>query len=636
VIGDRGNHAFDLFCLPPDPDSFIPNARLRTATAAAKSAAKGSADINRMAASLVLVNGRGPRLFRKAKATETHALRPNLDQIMQLLRLPDTSILSEQTLGNLVKQVGGFKLATRTSWPEPVLAWYNFILFASEAKGVTKGCFECLPQGCQIAGDAAILLARAGLAVEECVVPGVLVFGDSLQFFAAYLVPPKYPTFCLLSQPISMTSRQGQMVAAAWLCTLRSLCEDTRKLLATAPEVRKSLEDGLACPHPPMDDPDAQLPHLWVENTFLKPVRLRLWSEQKSDDPELAPFRLAMSRVLEIFACLHNHQACHRFINFPIGWLQMPTKKEQKHLREALEGRLEQDGFGDTADFQPYLVFARLQWHPEPPRRPSVHVQMYKDGLKEALSGFAAAGVVMMDLRPKNVMWVCSCDPEDPTSQHGFQLKVVDWEDARMEGELILGAWLDAYKEDRRYPLYYIDNGTTEIPARAWMDQWCMRYINEFLDSDCRNHSQFMATLDVEQLRAALIAPGGAVQDIPSLGFEVSTSSSSSSSSSFSPVHAQDPNGAPSSSLALDLVASQEVVQRRAKRSGPATVRESSKKIKTGVEVDGTPGATKSLLRDDPEAEDNGEEAVRPSVDEEANDGQVTVADVMVARPLFL
>jgi len=50
--------------------------------------------------------------------------------------------------------------------------------------------------------------------------------------------------------------------------------------------------------------------------------------------------------------------------------------------------------------------------------------------------------VVHLDLRPENVMWGCSCDTEMPDedsceNKHNFVLKVIDWEDAFFEGEVL-------------------------------------------------------------------------------------------------------------------------------------------------------------------------------------------------------
>jgi hypothetical protein len=153
--------ALSHYCLPPSASSCQPNARLATlAGKVAECHSARSADLHAMASSVHSVARLHPRVFHTISRTEDTVLRPVLDQLMALCCSERCSVVSEDTLRNIYKRLGGFQLASSGSKPEPAIVWESFVLLASEAKGFFGSLFKCLPQGCQSAGDAALLMQR--------------------------------------------------------------------------------------------------------------------------------------------------------------------------------------------------------------------------------------------------------------------------------------------------------------------------------------------------------------------------------------------------------------------------------------------------------------------------------------------
>jgi len=72
--------------------------------------------------------------------------------------------------------------------------------------------------------------------------------------------------------------------------------------------------------------------------------------------------------------------------------------------------------------------------------------------------------------------------------QHEFVLKVIDWEEAFFEGEVIPLHIVTAHIEDRyrRYTLSQYNSlmGRNRILAACWMDHWMADTIYEFLSED--------------------------------------------------------------------------------------------------------------------------------------------------------
>ena len=87
----------------------------------------------------------------------------------------------------------------------------------SEVKGVEDSIRQCYPQFIAISGDSAIGLYRAGLSLEDSVIPGIVMAGSCIQFCAAYLLEDNFPVIVAMSPEISpFGSEEDQQLTAAW------------------------------------------------------------------------------------------------------------------------------------------------------------------------------------------------------------------------------------------------------------------------------------------------------------------------------------------------------------------------------------------------------------------------------------
>jgi hypothetical protein len=448
---------------------------------------ESDAVVNALEAKVLALLTKTPRLFRKVAASEDNSVRLQLDQLMQLVAA-ELKVVSEDSLKNLIATIGGFCLASKKSRPEPAVVWESFILMASEAKGFDSSALKCMTQGSQVAGDGALLLKRAGLDIGDCVVPGVFAFSDCLQFYACHLLPDRFPVFSLLSHPISVASRVGRREIAAWFVLLQKFLAATVDLLKASKSVIKSGEDGIQLKHPPLTGNEVAMGGvtLNVSKLFVKPVRLRLWDFQlSSNSSEVHPYRIAMTHTLEIFRALWNCEASRPFINFPLGWLQVPGH-ENRTVRDLLNKKLErfEDCKGDnrlTPCFAfPLLLMKRILPHCDPD-----HTYLIIEQLETAIDSVVKAGVSHLDLRPANIMWGCACHTADASSssssssssvQHSIFIRVVDWETARFMGEVIQTS---RYKDDYRYPLAYCEAADAVVENK--LDLWSVSRIAAFL-----------------------------------------------------------------------------------------------------------------------------------------------------------
>jgi len=434
-----------------------------------------------------------PRLFAKPQKSEDSLLRPMLNNVFVLLEGQDTKFVQESQVRDIFQANGGFVLSSKNSQPEPAIMHASWVLVASEANGVDASAFVGLAQGCQCAGDGALLLRKAGLAVENCVVPGVLIYADCLQFYAAFLLPDHYPGFCFLSSPIVFGSRQGRSEIAAWLLALRQHTTAMVELLkapgltiTTAAESRWAFAMPISTPTPFVPQLDATL--------FFKPIRLLKFPRDLPRQEDLHPYRIAISETLEIYQRFYQSESCRQFVNFSIGWMQMPPAKEQPNLVKNLTARVLEDRFKEIQLWQPYLVFERLEMQTEL-HDDELHIDLYIKELKSALFCFEEAEVVHFDLRPQNIMWTCSCKSvqtkkqkcDEGEEKHVLQFKVIDWEESYCKGDIVPGFVVNAQKSDtfRRYPLSHASIHTENVIASTWVDKWAAKMIQLYLQSKC-------------------------------------------------------------------------------------------------------------------------------------------------------
>jgi hypothetical protein len=85
------------------------------------------------------------------------------------------------------------------------------LLCGSEAKSVFAGVGEALAQGVGMAGDIAADQASKGIKAEDILLPFILVFGESVQFGAIFVIDQtSFPCPMFLSTTLSLMSWEGR------------------------------------------------------------------------------------------------------------------------------------------------------------------------------------------------------------------------------------------------------------------------------------------------------------------------------------------------------------------------------------------------------------------------------------------
>jgi hypothetical protein len=462
---------YDLLAMPLNETTFIPNQHLRELQEAANDLQPSSELIAKVRKCLKY----GVQTFQHQTDSETQAVMPTNIALFRLLKdeikLPAVECFYGSNLtGELHFH---YALGSHGSEPEPTIISRGAVLVGSESKGVLDSAFKAVNQASQVAGDGANFLQALGLEHNECVVPAMLCTGDYVQFMGAHLLPTSYPVYSFLSRPFTLTSRADQKALAGWIVALTKHCRVWSRKVEEAlhPSSRYSTEGRYV-----------NVIEIDCRNLFLKPVRHGLTVEEAKQGKYL-PYRMGASRVFDIFQSLHTNPKCRIYFNFPLGCVQMPGSSHPK-VRNAMYSSLhpkfkkEDNEQSDKTRLRGtrYIVFPKLDdWFDGKP--PEDLRQVYTKELKRAVQAMADSKVCHGDLRPRNVMWRRIAD--------GIELKIVDFEDALLLGEII-----PPRRWDARYPLFGLENDP--IPATIGLDLWCMNHIVGFNESAHEEYIDFM------------------------------------------------------------------------------------------------------------------------------------------------
>lgn len=112
-----------------------------------------------------------------------------------------------------------FSLATAKSLPEHclILDRHRVILLGSECKPVMASGQEAMPQCMQVCGDGALTLRARGLALEDCIVPGIICAGECMTIVGVALLPQHYPFMMALSPPLSVLEESHRKQLAMYV-----------------------------------------------------------------------------------------------------------------------------------------------------------------------------------------------------------------------------------------------------------------------------------------------------------------------------------------------------------------------------------------------------------------------------------
>lgn len=443
---------YDVFALPCGPDTYHPNARLRLLLSEFVSL---NDDSVRGLEKTLRSNLKSLHTWKYSKGgTESHVCDPNLLKYVNLIN----SLVSTDNIhtGVFAKDVPfSLVLAAQTTLTEHRVQWENFILIASEAKGVQDSEYAALIQGLQIGADSAIYMWRCGLPVCEAVVPVILSFSDCFCICAVYLIPDCYPVIVRLSPPLCFITLAGRCALARWACALADFAKETVRLLRN----KASVVEG-----------ERPIGIFISPDLFFKPLRdtgkLGNLPAGESMIDDGSSLRTNLDMLMLAYLRLSSHLAAHDLFLFPLGVISHPSSASpayQYTARELIESRVSKHFPGNCEsllkDGCPVVVYDLLPldcWFNDKP--PPDLVEPYISCLSTAVTILNECGIAHMDLRPSNIMWRRLLPP----SSQKIEVRIIDVEDAVPFGYYIRD--VSALRGDPRYPLHKNDM-REQIPA---------------------------------------------------------------------------------------------------------------------------------------------------------------------------
>ena len=415
----------DAYCAPQLPDGFIASASLRRLQEAAAAAA----------APAEALEGEPPRVKADIQAlrtvpnlhtlsvgtpTEEETSRPVLKAVMECI---SRRCGGQVKFGAAAKQMFSLSVSGEGSLPEDVICVDNVPLVASEAKRVEHSTLFCWPQVFALGGDICRTLLHLGVADPG--VAGVICAGDVLQFVGVFLIPHDQPAFCLLSKPLNLFCQEDLLQVAAWVDAVAAHARDTRRLVSQANMPRK-------LPNP----------KLLLAGHFLKPVRGSIPTLQR-----VTEHRATLVTLMRAYKLLHDAAYARPCVLFPLGVVQLTLNASDFNTDVKSVMRSE---FAEWArPLTPVLVYP---WLDEPwgNGHPGEARDAYNHAVKIAVDAVTAAGVVMLDLRPANVMWRL-------LANGSVEVQLIDFEHVLPEGYVIDSQLVTQYAEDARYNVSSFD-----------------------------------------------------------------------------------------------------------------------------------------------------------------------------------
>ena len=480
---NKNRSIYDVFGLPCSPNSYIPNERLRMLVDTYETLSKQ--DVNEDVCNFEHSLRRNLKSLHTWKyssgGSESKISDPNLSKFLSMINtkvsedVVDTAVLKDNLPFRLV-------LAKQSSQPEHRIQWGDYVIIASEAKGVEHSAYQALIQGLELGGDAAVNMWRCGLSTDLAVVPVVLSFSHSLCICAVYLIPDCYPVIVELSPALSYLTLEGRCCIARWGIVLAQFAVQTVDILKSSQVNRLNRERKLG---------------LYIAaKLFFKPLR-----EYRKDGTDLSEcaldsgscLRTNLELIMLVYNRIHVVEDASELFLFPLGVVSYPSTKSISHdtpIRHVMDTciclhfhyhkQLVEDGC-------PVIVYDELSrergWSNDKP--PEDVVPSYIECVIKAVGVLNAAGVAHMDLRPANILW---CREESGTD---VRIRVIDLEDAVPFGFHIRSP--DTLREDTRYPVFQTDERIL-IPAVAPHNDWfCETVASWARQSEYEDYSRYMA-----------------------------------------------------------------------------------------------------------------------------------------------
>lgn len=347
------------------------------------------------------------------------------------------SVLTEHRLDFKSKTIGTFVMLT-----------------TNQSKGVDSSHFTCLIQALEVAADASIHMHRiTNLDFRLCATPGIIVYGDVVQFYGVYLLED-FPVTVFLTPPLCYTTLLGRRAIAQSLCACADYIRDSVQLLSSA-----RIEDQ---PRPLKFDEKIY---------FFKPIRGTWESIDGESGARVQTISNVQSRV-ELVMSMYDQIAAvtdsDKYILFPVGLMRIPDEDTTNAFEPIIQKVRKNFRYIEQLPLASLIVFRDLVgWQNERP--PPEYVDSYIELLSHAVEVMNTAKVAHMDLHPANIMWQI-------VSENTLEVKIIDF-----EMSLVFGSKIEPSEDLRKDPRYPLMNKETLLYASEYHNNWFLVGIQSWL-----------------------------------------------------------------------------------------------------------------------------------------------------------
>lgn len=281
---------------------------------------------------------------------ETRINDPNLEKVFNLLKNVIVSDkINVEVHANRSPAIQ-LILASQSSELEKVLVYLDHILCGGEAKGVDDSEYVALMQCIQVCADAALNLYRHGCDSQDCVVPGVICYGETIRLISVYFIPPTFPVVTYLTPPLQLCNVRDRRTLARWISVLGQFCTQTIQLLTSKNDIRK----------------EEQVSYQLLSNLFYKPVRNieKIYGALVGvplSDYDISSARVNLDAIMHVYSLLHAVPDADKYILFPLGILACPqasipdptsSSREMSASAQSTSSATE----AETADVAPAMI----------------------------------------------------------------------------------------------------------------------------------------------------------------------------------------------------------------------------------------------------------------------------------------
>lgn len=290
------------------------------------------------------------------------------------------------------------QLCSSSTQQEVCITHVNSIIIASEAKGVDKSEFVSLMQCLQVCADGALQLFQKGLREGDCVVPGVICFGESLRIVAVYFTPTTFPVLAYLSDLLSISTWEGRSKLSCWAIALSQFGLETIDLSLNMKGMQSRSPD--------------KVKFRLCRQQFFKPVR----NIETNDgagigiaESDVSSARVNLDVLMSVYSHLHSVVDADKSILFPVGVVSCPSTQNENgdDIRALLINFMKQHfrKWSNENNFNHliFVIYPHLNssdgWQSSDIRPPQELVEAYLMSLAQAVNVLNQAEIAHIDLR---------------------------------------------------------------------------------------------------------------------------------------------------------------------------------------------------------------------------------------------